>query len=190
MKLTLWQLELVPWYVFVFYWAVGFLRVKRTRIEQDPWERTAHVAAMGIAFVLLFTRSWRIGPLGSRFMAESASMQESGIFVTSLGVAFAIWARYSLGQFWSARVTLKVDHQLIRSGPYAYVRHPIYTGLLLATVGTAFVVGEWRAVVAVFLTLVAFSHKARKEEALLSSEFGDQYQEYRRHTGFLTPRFR
>jgi len=190
MKLALSQLDLVPWYVLVVYWAISFLRVKQTKIEQNSWERMAHVSAMAIAFLLLFTQSLRIGPLGSRFMPESASMQESGIFLTSLGVAFAIWARYSLGQFWSARVTLKVDHQLIRSGPYAYVRHPIYTGLLLATVGTAFVVGEWRAVVAVFLTLVAFSHKARKEEALLSSEFGDQYQEYRRHTGFLTPRFR
>jgi protein-S-isoprenylcysteine O-methyltransferase Ste14 len=189
-SMTLWQMELVPWYVFIFYWAVGFSRVKQTKIGQDPLERTAHVAAMAIAFVLLFTQSWRIGPLGSRFALESVRLQELGIVLTWLGVAVAIWARYSLGQYWSARVTLKVDHQLIRSGPYAYVRHPIYTGLLLATAGTALVVGEWRAVVAVLLTLVAFSHKARKEEALLSSEFGDQYQEYRRHTGFLAPRFR
>jgi protein-S-isoprenylcysteine O-methyltransferase Ste14 len=167
-----------------------FLRVKRTKIEQNSWERLAHVTAMAIAFILLFTQSWRIGPLGSRFMPENVRTQELGIFFTWVGIAIAIWARYSLGQYWSARVTLKVDHQLIRSGPYAYVRHPIYTALLLAMAGTALVVGEWRAVVAVFLTLVAFSHKARKEEALLFSEFGDQYQEYRRHTGFLTPRFR
>ena len=190
MRLTLWQPELVPWYVFVLYWAVSFLGVKQTKIEQDPLERAAHVAAMAIAFILLFTQSWRIGPLGSRFAPESTRLQELGIVLTWLGITVAIWARRSLGQYWSARVTLKVDHQLIRSGPYAYVRHPIYTGLLLATAGTALVVGEWRGVLAVALTLVAFSHKARKEEALLSAEFGDQYQEYRRHTGFLTPRFR
>jgi protein-S-isoprenylcysteine O-methyltransferase Ste14 len=189
-SMTFWQLELVPWYVFISYWAVSFLRVKQTKTEQDFWERMAHVGAMALAVILLFTQSWRVGPLGLRFVAEGVRLQELGIFLTSLGVAVAIWARYSLGQYWSARVTLKVDHQLIRSGPYAYVRHPIYTGLLLATVGTALVVGEWRAVVAVSVTLVAFSHKARKEEALLSSEFGEQYREYRRHTGFLTPRFR
>ncbi len=189
-SMTLWQMELVPWYAFVLYWAVSFLGVKQTKIEQDPLERTAHVAAMAIAFILLFTQSWRIGLLGSRFVPESAEVKELGIFLTWSGIAVAIWARRSLGQYWSARVTVKVDHQLIQSGPYAYVRHPIYTGLLLATAGTALVVGEWRALVAVVLTLVAFSHKARKEEALLSSEFGDQYQEYRRHTGFLTPRFR
>lgn len=189
-SMTLWQMELLPWYVFISYWAVTFLRVKQTKIEQNSWERMAHVAAMAVAFILLFTRSWRVGPLASRFVPETVWVQEAGICLTSLGVAFAIWARYSLGQYWSARVTLKVDHQLIRSGPYAYVRHPIYTGLLLATIGTAWVIGEWRAVVAVSLALVAFSHKARQEEALLSREFGDRYQEYKSQTGFLTPRFR
>ena len=95
-----------------------------------------------------------------------------------------------MGQYWSARVTLKVDHQLIRSGPYAWVRHPLYSGLLLAMAGTALVVGEWRAVLGVVLAVMEFSRKAAKEEALLASEFGDQYQEFRKRTGFLVPRFR
>jgi protein-S-isoprenylcysteine O-methyltransferase Ste14 len=95
-----------------------------------------------------------------------------------------------LGQYWSGRVTLKVDHQLIRFGPYAHVRHPIYSGLLLAMAGTALVIGEWRAALGVLLAIVELSRKAAKEEALLASEFGDQYREYRRQAGFLTPRFR
>jgi protein-S-isoprenylcysteine O-methyltransferase Ste14 len=85
---------------------------------------------------------------------------------------------------------LKVDHQLIRSGPYAYVRHPLYAGLLVAMAGTALVVGEWRAVLGVLVGLMEFSRKAGKEEALLTTEFNQDYQEYRRHTGFLGPRFR
>jgi len=113
-----------------------------------------------------------------------------GIVLTYIGASLAIWARYSLGQYWSGRVTLKEDHQLIRFGPYAYVRHPIYSGLLLAMAGTASVVGEWRAVVAFLLALVELSRKAAKEEALLATEFGDQYGEYRKQAGFLTPRFR
>jgi protein-S-isoprenylcysteine O-methyltransferase Ste14 len=189
-SLTLWQLELLPWYVFIFYWVVSSLRVKQTKTEQNSWERMAHLAAMGVAVILLFTRAWRIGALGWRFVPEGAWPQETGIFLTSVGVAVAVWARHSLGEHWSARVTLKVDHQLICSGPYAYIRHPIYTGLLVAASGTALAVGEWRAVVGVVLALAAFSHKALKEEALLASEFGDRYQKYRSHTGFLIPRFR
>ena len=190
MTLTLWQLELIPWYVFAIYWLVSSLRLKQTKVDEKPWERSAHVAVMILAFLLLFSDSLRIGALSSRFVPERGWIQEVGIAFTCLGVAVAVWARYSLGQFWSARVMLKVDHQLIRSGPYAYVRHPIYTGLFLATAGTALVVGEWRAVVGVLLTLVAHSRKAAKEEALLATEFGEQYQDYRKQTGFLTPRVR
>src|SRR5215813_9285698 len=72
----------------------------------------------------------------------------------------SIWARYCLGEFWSARVALKEGHQLIRTGPYAFVRHPIYTGMLVATIGTALVVGEWRAVLAILLLVAAHSRKA------------------------------
>ena len=186
--MTLWQLELVPWYVFAAYWVLSSLRLKRTKVEQNPRERMAHVAVMVVAFLLLFSHSMRIGPLGSRFVPESAPVQKLGFVLTSLGVAVAIWARYCIGQHWSARVVLKEGHQLIRSGPYEYVRHPIYTGLLLATAGTALAVGEWRAVVGVGVAFAGWSRKARAEEALLAKEFGDQYQEYRRHTGFLAPR--
>lgn len=84
---------------------------------------------------------------------------------------------------------VKEDHQLIRSGPYAYVRHPIYMGMLLAGAGTALFIGEWRGILALLLAATAQVRKARKEEALMTTEFGDQYQEYRRHAGFLSPRF-
>jgi protein-S-isoprenylcysteine O-methyltransferase Ste14 len=114
----------------------------------------------------------------------------AGILLTYVGAGLAIWARYSLGQYWSGRITLKEGHQLIRVGPYAYIRHPIYSGLILAMAGTALVIGQWRAVVAVLLALFELSRKASKEEALLASEFGEQYGEYRRQAGFLAPRFR
>jgi protein-S-isoprenylcysteine O-methyltransferase Ste14 len=145
---------------------------------------------MALAFLLLASHRLDVGLLGRRFVPESSSLRDLGIFLTFVGAGIAIWARYSLGQYWSARVTLKIDHRLIRSGPYAYVRHPLYAGLLLAMAGTALVVGEWRAVIAVLVALIEFSRKAAKEEALLSTEFNDDYEEYRKHAGFLTPRFR
>jgi protein-S-isoprenylcysteine O-methyltransferase Ste14 len=110
--------------------------------------------------------------------------------LTSVGAAVAIWARYSIGEYWSARVMLKEGHLVIRSGPYARVRHPIYTGMLLAAMGTALVVGEWRAVLGVIVILVTHSFKPKREEALLTAELGDEYVLYRRSTGFLFPRLR
>jgi len=145
---------------------------------------------MALAFFLLFSHRLDIGPLGLRFAPATTWLRTSGVVLTFAGSAVAIWARYCLGQYWSARVTLKIDHQLIRSGPYAWVRHPLYSGLLLAMAGSALVAGKWRAVIGVLVALAEFSRKAAKEEALLAGEFGERYEEYRRYTGFLMPRFR
>ena len=188
--MTLSNLELLPWYAAAAYWTISTLRLKRTKVAESHSGRLLHIGVMTLAFALLFSTRLRLGPLGLRFLPESALVQNLGIFLTFVGAAFAIWARYSLGQYWSGRVTLKVDHRLIRSGPYAYVRHPLYAGLLLAMAGTALVVGEWRALLGVLLAVMEFSRKATKEEALLAKEFRDDYKEYQRHTGFLAPRFR
>jgi protein-S-isoprenylcysteine O-methyltransferase Ste14 len=85
-------------------------------------------------------------------------------------------------------VQIKEGHQLIRSGPYARIRHPIYTGILLATIGTALAVGEYRGLVAVGMFLVGFTRKARKEESFLAAEFGSAFEEHCRQTGFFLPR--
>ena len=188
MTATTWQIELMPWYAIAIYWALTWLRVKRTKAREKSADRMITLAAVALAYSLLFTNWLRIGPLRLRFLPRSAWITGAGIALTWLGVALALWARYRIGQFWSARVALKEGHQLIRSGPYRVVRHPIYSGLFLAAAGTALVVAEWRAVLAVALLLAAHSRKALREEALLTSEFGEQYRNYRRSTGFLFPR--
>jgi protein-S-isoprenylcysteine O-methyltransferase Ste14 len=187
---TLWDLESAPWYALGVYWVVSALRVKPTKVKEGAGGRLLHIGAMALVFLLLASHRLDVGLLGRRFVSESSLLRDFGIFLTFVGAAIAIWARYTLGQYWSARVTLKMDHRLIRSGPYMYVRHPIYSGLLLAMAGSALVIGEWRAVIAVLVAILEFSRKASKEEALLSTEFNDEYQEYRKHAGFLAPRFR
>jgi protein-S-isoprenylcysteine O-methyltransferase Ste14 len=110
-----------------------------------------------------------------------------GIALVWIGVGIAIWARYHLGEYWSARITIKVGHKVIDTGPYAHVRHPIYSGVLLGLIGTALAVGKWRAVVAFFLILIVYIIKARTEEKLLTGQLGDAYQEYKMRTGMLIP---
>jgi protein-S-isoprenylcysteine O-methyltransferase Ste14 len=95
-----------------------------------------------------------------------------------------------LGQYWSGRITIKEGHKLIRTGPYARLRHPIYTGLVLASAGTAIELDQWRCVAGVCIILLGFWIKARREEALLTTEFGAEFDEHRRSTGFLLPKLR
>lgn len=187
---TLWQIALIPWYGFAAYWVITALRVKRTKAREKSLDRLITVVVVVCAYLLLFDRRISFGPLERRFLPLDLWIVYLGIAVTFVGAGIAIWARYCIGEYWSARVTLKEGHQLIRTGPYAYVRHPIYTGMLVACIGTTLVVGEWRGVLAIALLLAAHSRKAIREESLLTQEFGDLYTSYRQSTGFLFPRLR
>jgi len=187
-NLTLWQIEMWPWYAFGIYWLVTAFRVKSTQSSEPPAARLFTMAVIGLAFALLFSHHFQGSVLGERFLARNIAIERAGVVMTYLGAAIGIWARTILGRNWSAEVSLKVDHQLIRSGPYAYVRHPIYTGILLAITGTAIVIGEWRGLLAIVLAGVGLGLKARREEALMISVFGTQYQQHRQDTGFLLPR--
>jgi protein-S-isoprenylcysteine O-methyltransferase Ste14 len=188
MKLSIREIALVPWYLFLLYWAISALRVKQTKASEEVRGRLLHIAIMVLVFFLLGSEKLAIGPLGEQFVPWNGYTMGFGLGLTYLGIALAIWARYCIGQYWSGRVTLKIDHQLIQTGPYAYLRHPIYTGLLSAIAGTALLIGEWRGVAALLIAIFELSRKAAKEEALLASEFGSRYEEYRQRTGFLIPR--
>jgi protein-S-isoprenylcysteine O-methyltransferase Ste14 len=99
----------------------------------------------------------------------------------------AFSARRHLGRHWSHAVTEKVDHELVRSGPYRWVRHPIYTAMLGMYLGTALVSGELHALIAVAIVIAAYVRKIRLEERLLERVFGADFREYRRHSRALIP---
>lgn len=185
-----WKTISFLWTIFVLYWLVGAFRVKQAQRTESEGARFATVAVLGVAAILIFSRGLNLGVLNRRFVSQNLYLDTAAVLMVAAGIALAIWARRHIGEFWSARVTLKQDHQLIQSGPYARVRHPIYSGLLLAMLGTALFVGEWRALVGVALVFVAHWLKARREEALLAGQFGTAYEEYRRRTGSLVPRLR
>ena len=176
------------WLIFCLYWVIGALRVKRTQQMEPAGRRFGTVAVLAVAAILLFARHVNLGVLDRRFIPNNEAIKGASIVLVAIGVAIAIWARRHIGQFWSSRVALKEDHQLIQTGPYARVRHPIYSGMLLAMIGTGLFLGEWRALVGVFLVFGAHWRKAQREEKLLAGQFGTAYEEYCGRTGSLIPR--
>jgi protein-S-isoprenylcysteine O-methyltransferase Ste14 len=177
------------WLVLGLYWLVESVNKKVARKRQPAAERLIHVIYMGVAFLLLYGNDPLYGLLNQPFLPDRLWIAQVGAAIAVLGVAFAIWARRHIGMNWSAEVTIKKDHQLIRTGPYAHIRHPIYTGILLATLGTAIAIGEYRALVAFVMVAIGFIFKARKEENFLAQEFGPAFDDHKRLTGFFLPRF-
>jgi len=129
----------------------------------------------------------RIGQLGTHLLPASAQLASAGLVVTSLGAAFAIWARLTLGRNWSATVTVKEDHSFVYRGPYRVVRHPIYAGILLAMLGTATVYDEAGCFLAVVFAFVGWWLKTRKEEDFMAQEFGEEYRRYQKNVKRLIP---
>jgi protein-S-isoprenylcysteine O-methyltransferase Ste14 len=180
----------LPWIIFIVYWLAASLNINRTK-ESEPFaSRYGVMLILIVGYVMIFTDSLRVGALELRFLPNDLTFALLGIVLTWLGIALALWARLHLGKNWSARVTIKEGHELIRTGPYRRLRNPIYSGLILAVIGTALEVGKGRALVGVALVAIGFSLKALKEESMLSQQFGEKFQEHRKHTGFLLPRFR
>ena len=107
--------------------------------------------------------------------------------MTIAGVMFAIWARVALGRNWSGTVTVKQNHELIRTGPYALVRHPIYTGITFAVLGTAIFDGEIRSIILIVAMLSVLTHKMKIEEQFMTTQFGSEYTSYRQNTKALLP---
>lgn len=178
-----------PWIIFAAYWLISALKTNRTVRREPLVARYSVMFLEAVGFTLLFREEARIGVLGHHVVPRTYVLWVAGVVLTWIGIAIALWARWHLGQYWSGRVTLKEDHKLIRTGPYAHLRHPIYTGLDLAAIGGALAINRWQCVVGVGVIIMGFVIKAKREESMLSAQFGEAFQEHRRHTGFLIPKF-
>jgi protein-S-isoprenylcysteine O-methyltransferase Ste14 len=179
-----------PWIVFLIYWIIGAMKTRATR-ESEPFTSRFTVLLIEVAgYLLVFNDSTGFGFLGTRFLPHTLAGPVVGVVMTWSGIALAIWSRYHLAENWSARITIKEDHQLIRSGPYSHLRHPIYSGLILATIGTAVVIAKWRCLLGLCLVVTGYCIKALKEESMLTQLFGKAFREHQKHAGFLIPRFR
>jgi protein-S-isoprenylcysteine O-methyltransferase Ste14 len=179
-----------PWLIFVAVWLVGALKTRRTVSKEPPTSRYGVLLMEVLGYMLIFITAAGIGRLGDLVTPRTYTVAVVGIALTWIGIAIALWARWHLGQFWSSRVTLKENHELIRTGPYAHFRHPIYSGLDLAAIGGALAIDQWRCVIGLALVVLGYWIKARTEESMLAAQFGEAFQEHCRHTGFLLPKFR
>ena len=178
------------WLFGLTVWLIMAINSKSPSKREPLRERVAHIAFIFAGFWLLdYDAPPWLSSLNRNFVPDARWIVWTGAVVTLAGILFAIWARLIIGRNWSGDVQIKQGHELIRRGPYARIRHPIYTGLLLALAGTALSVGEYRGLVAVAIVAIGFARKARKEESFLAAQFGPAFDEHRHRTGFFLPRF-
>jgi protein-S-isoprenylcysteine O-methyltransferase Ste14 len=175
------------WIVWIVLWLCFALRSKKTQRRESVRSILSYAVFSWIGAYLIFYRNslgrWgqcNVLPLGKWISCTS-------VVLVALGFAITFWARVILGDNWSGTVTVKVDHTLIRSGPYRWVRHPIYSGLLLSIFGAMIALDQWRGFVALPLLWIAFTIKRLKEERFMRQTFGDQYAEYSKTTGAIVP---
>jgi protein-S-isoprenylcysteine O-methyltransferase Ste14 len=180
-------LFLALWLSWGLYWWVSSLEVKATARRESVLSRFLHIAPLVIAALLLWVPGAWLDGLSGRFLPPAAWLFWAGFAVAAAGLLFTVWARRHLGKNWSGIVTIKEGHELITSGPYALVRHPIYTGLLLAFAGSAIALGEWRGILAVALVLWSLWRKLRIEERWMREQFGEAYQAYSLRVAALVP---
>lgn len=176
------------WLGWAVYWAAMSRDVKATARRESPLSRLSHMGPLLLATLLLLAPSGSLPLLGERFLPRAAWPFWAGAALTAGGLLFSVWARRLIGRNWSGTVTVKEHHELITSGPYAIVRHPIYTGLLLAFTGTALHRGDWCGVLAVAIAFGAFWRKLRFEERWMLDQFGEAYRAYCRRVAALLPR--
>jgi protein-S-isoprenylcysteine O-methyltransferase Ste14 len=177
----------VAWWTWAIGWYLSSFTASTPKRVQNRGARLFLLAELVVAFALFSYPQLGIGWLGREIVPRREALFTFGAILLLAGLAFTVWARVHLGKHWSGQVTLKEGHRLIRSGPYALVRHPIYTGLLLAMVGTAVAIDEYRGVLGVLIALQSFVRKYKTEERWLREEFGGEYERYMRDVKALVP---
>ena len=175
------------WLVFIAVWIVMASSGKAVAERESIYSRLSHYLPLALAIYLFAAPHVPVAALNDRFAPLALWPVQLGAALTFAGIAFAIWARMRIAGNWSSDVTLKHDHELIVAGPYRWVRHPIYTGILLALIGSALALDEWRGVLAVALAGAAFWRKLKIEEAVMRRQFGEAYARYAKRVPALIP---
>lgn len=177
----------IAWLIWLLIWTVAAARTKQAMRREGSGSWAIHMLPLMLAVVLLVNDHLPGHVLEGRMLPYLGVYYWIGLALTIGGLAFAVWARLYIGSNWSASAQVKAEHELVRTGPYHFVRHPIYTGMLAAFFGCGLAIDEWRGLVAFLIVLAAFWYKLKLEERWMIETFGDDYRDYRRHARALIP---
>jgi protein-S-isoprenylcysteine O-methyltransferase Ste14 len=173
------------WVALLGYWLWAARDTRPTKSTEGVLLRMQHIVPLVFAFLLIFHGSDAYLVYGS--WHRQPVVEYAGVAATVAGLLVMVWGRVHLGRYWSGMVTLKEGHRLIRTGPYAWVRHPLYSGLLLGAAGSALAAGTGDAAAGFVLLAAAYVVKLRREETLLTREFGEEYARFMREVPALVP---
>jgi protein-S-isoprenylcysteine O-methyltransferase Ste14 len=176
------------WVVFITVWLLAAVSTKRTVYRESRVQRLRYWVLLVIACLLLvYGRRELPYPLNLRIIPHITPIACAAAFLCVAGLAFALWARVTLGRNWSGVVTLKEGHELVERGPYRFVRHPIYTGMLIMFFATALVQSHLAGFVGVLLMFASFWIKLEREETLMLQQFPERYAAYQQRVKRIVP---
>jgi protein-S-isoprenylcysteine O-methyltransferase Ste14 len=181
------RFTLLCWGIFYAYWIISAFVTKRTARRESATSALTYRLPAILAFVLLFNAHKLPAPLGTVVLPSQDWLSLSAMAVSLSGLIVCIWARVTLGQNWSSVVVVKVDHELIQHGPYKFVRHPIYTGMLLLFLASVLLSSRVGAFIGLALLTFSFVLKLRQEEKVMLTVFPAQYPEYMKKVKRLVP---
>jgi len=186
-RMLLFKLPVLLWIAWVGYWLRAARSAAGTR-RSESWQSGASYRLPLCMGILLFSLRRLLPPPWPRLLwPPSRRSVTACLALQSAGLGLTVWARTHLGRYWSATITLKQGHRVIQTGPYAWVRHPIYTGLLLALSGTSIWIGTLQGFLGFGLLFISFVRKLILEERWLREHLGDEYGAYRRQVKALLP---
>lgn len=180
---------LATWLFLLLFWIISANKVKKEQSGESYFLKLIQYwLPLIIALYLLLPEEW----FGSRllnqaFLPHNNYIGTAGLLLSISGTFLACHARNILGRNWSLSIQQKENHELIETGPYRIIRHPIYTGLLLMFTGSGIALGEYRAILAILIFFASFWYKLMKEEKLLLKLFNEKYSAYRSRTKALIP---
>ena len=172
------------WFAMDVYWSIAETKRHQTKSQESAESRRRHGLLTMTALLLLFVP---IPELTGHFIPDTLTTALVGLGIQIGFNVFYFYARFYLGKLWSGAITIMSGHELIQTGPYRFLRHPMYTGMLGMAAGTAIVSGRYHALLGVALFVVAYARKIRMEDRVLAAEFGEPFSIYRKRTAALIP---